>query len=308
MGVVVSIVVMLTAAVPATTFAGTDPSGGEATATVEPDPRTAEQASVQDEVAAQAQEAADLQRRHLVDEAIAAVQMTHNAMNLLSEESPKTDEAIGELEKAVGKLELLIARNPSLAMIPVAVGTKTHDVIALPETVESMVAEAEAALDGGDVQHARRILNKLASEFVVSTTRLPLATYPDAIKAAVPLIDAGKIAEAKTQIQTALNLLVVEEVIYPLPLMRAEAMLAAAETLAENDSRIASENVELTDLLDAARRELAFGQTLGYYTADDVAPLYGQIDEIEAKTEDGQSGTGFFDKLKGMVSDLFERE
>jgi hypothetical protein len=37
----------------------------------------------------------------------------------------------------------------------------------------------------------------LASETVISTANIPLATYPDAIKEAVRLIDQNKTEEAK---------------------------------------------------------------------------------------------------------------
>ncbi len=276
---------------------------GDATMAVEA--KTPEQESAQQEVEAEAEMQADKQRRDLVDEAIAAVQMTHKALNLLSEEEPKTDEVITELEKVVGKLELLVARKPELATIPVAVSKKIYNVIASTETVEAMIQKATDALDDGHVQDARHILGGLASEYVVSTTRLPLATYPDAIRDAVPLIDQGKIAEAKAQIEMALNLLVVDETVYPMPLMRAKAMLATAEDLTEKNDRKESENEKLANLLDAAREELKFGHILGYYSIDEVEPLYEQIKQIEGKTEGGQSGEGYFNKIKSMVNDLF---
>ena len=67
------------------------------------------------------------------------------------------------------------------------------------------------------MQQARALLSGLASESELQVTNLPLATYPAAIKAVAPLIDAGKKDEAKAALQLALNTLVVERFITPLP-------------------------------------------------------------------------------------------
>jgi hypothetical protein len=62
-------------------------------------------------------------------------------------------------------------------------------------------------------------------------TELPLATYPAAIRAVAPLIDAGKTAEAEAALYAALNTLVIETYVVPLPRVRAQAMLREAEKL-----------------------------------------------------------------------------
>jgi YfdX protein len=139
----------------------------------------------------------------------------------------------------------------------------------------------------------------------VSTSMMPLATYPEAIRKAVPLIDAGKIDKAKMQIQSALNLLVVEETIYPLPALRVKEMLSAAEPLAEKPDRSDDESAQLANLLDAARHEVNFGKALGYYDKDVAKPILKEIEQIEAKSAKGRdTGENSFDKIKKMLGGI----
>lgn len=104
-----------------------------------------------------------------------------------------------EQQKAFGKLEIPIARDPDLAMVPVAVNARSRDLLAQVSTVEKVADEAEEALDDGRIQEARRLLDGLASEYVVSTSLMPLATFPEAIRKAVLLIDAGKVDESSSR-------------------------------------------------------------------------------------------------------------
>ncbi len=267
--------------------------------------KSSEQKQVQGEVDKATEATIDEARAKMVKEAIAAVDMARKALALLSEEEPKTVEAIAELEKAVGKLEIQIARDPGLAMVPVAVEAHSLDVLTQVGPVEKIADRAKDALDDGRIQEARRLLDGLASEYVVSTRLMPLATYPDAIRKAVPLIDAGKIDEAKMQIQSALNLLYVDESIYPLPVLRVQEMLAMAETLAEKPDRSEGESTRLVNLLEAAREEIEFGMALGYYDKDAAKPIMKEIEKLEARTDKGrETNENSFDKIKKLLSDI----
>ncbi|MCG6863248.1 MAG: YfdX family protein, partial [Chromatiaceae bacterium] len=115
---------------------------------------------------------------------------TANALKALDEDKP--DEALAALEKATGTLELILARDPGLALAPVDVEVVTYDLSASLDTVKTIIEEAEDYLEDGEIQKARRpLVANLASEIRFLTTNIPLATYPDAIKAVTPLIDAA---------------------------------------------------------------------------------------------------------------------
>lgn len=240
-------------------------------------------------------------RKRITTEAISALNETHNALKALDD--GKSNDALAALERATGKLEIILAREPELALAPTGVGAVTYDVIADVDKVKEVRKEAENLLEDGQVQKARRMLEGLASETVISVTNLPLTTYPAAIKEAAKLIDDGKTEDAKRVLQTALNTLVVTDTIIPLPVVTAEELLKEAETLAEKADRKEDDNKRLSTLLADARKELEFAQALGYGSKQDFKNLYEQLDQIEDKTKGGKSGKGFFDKIKGFLKD-----
>jgi hypothetical protein len=162
------------------------------------------------------------------------------------------------------------------------------------------VKQARGDLADDRVQHARHALEFLASEADIDVAELPLATYPAAIKAVAPLINAGKIGEAKAALSTALNTLVVETLIIPLPRVRAEAMLSEADQLAKKKDRNDQEKTRLRSLIEATQRELRLAEALGYGTKESYKPLYAQLDEVRSKTDSGESG-GILDKIRHSI-------
>lgn len=249
-----------------------------------------------------AQEAAK-KRAELTQDAVTGFTMTQEALTLL--DAKKTKEALDALELASGKLELVLARDPKLALAPVDIRVITHDIYANVESVEKAVKLSRELLGDGEVQKARPIIANLASEIVIETENLPMATYPAAIKSAARLIDSGKIDDAKAELARALNALVVTSVAFPLPLLRAETMLAKAEKLAENEKRDAKQNEELSTLLSSVRTEMELAQALGYGKKADFKPIFDQVKSIEQKSAGGKSGNGWFDELKMRIQKLF---
>jgi hypothetical protein len=237
-------------------------------------------------------------RGQLIQEAVAALRETQNALAAIDQ--TKTDDAIAALERATGKLEIVLARTPDLALAPVDVSVTTQDVLGTIKNVENLRDAAEAALDRGQLQDARRLISGLASETVVSVSNLPLATYPAAIKQAAALLHQGKPQEAKAVLETALSTVVVEQTIIPLPIVRAQAAIEAAKGLSEKANRTSAENARLRGLLETARTELRFGQALGYATKKDMSDLIDAVDEIDRKTNGQQHGTGLLDRIRGL--------
>jgi hypothetical protein len=269
----------------------------------EPQAKSPATESVQPQVEEKsADEAAD-RRRQIIAEARVALDETRRALQALEEEN--VAEALAALEKATGKLELILARDPALALAPVGVDVVTHDLLASPDTVKAMIHDAENYLEDGEVQQARRLMAGLASEIVLRTTSIPLVTYPDAIKAVIPLIDAGRLDEARAGLQAALGTLVTTDEIIPLPILRAELLLESAEVLAEQKERTAADNEDLEVLLGEARTQLKMAALLGYGARGSFDPLYEQLDQIEEKSAGGKSGTGWFDRIRQQISERF---
>ena len=252
--------------------------------------------NVQASLTKEAGKKADEKRQEIISEAVSALQETFNALKAL--EGGKKEEALKALANATGKLELVVARDPKLAFAPVDVSMTTFDVLATSQDVIAARKEVIRLLKEGNLPAARELLNSLRSEVVVSVAAIPLATYPDAIKAVTPLIDEGKVEEAKAALEAALSTLVVTRHVIPLPLLRVDEALVIAEVLAEKKDRDEKENQALENALNAAEEQLKLSEALGYGTHADYEVLHDQIAEIRKKVSGGKSGTGFFDKLK----------
>lgn len=237
-------------------------------------------------------------------DATVALAETKKALKAL--ENKNNDEALKALAVVTGKLDLIVARDPKLALTPVDTEVVTYDLMTNIDTIKAIIKEAKTHLNNGDIQKARPLVVNLASETQFRTLHIPLATYPSAIKAIAPLIDAGKIDEAKAGLQAVLNTLVVTtDDVIPLPKLRAEHLLKEAQELAEKKDRSKEENEKLAKTLQGAREQLQMAELLGYGKKKDYKPMYEQISEIENKSAGGKSGTGWFDKLKQQLSDLF---
>jgi hypothetical protein len=270
----------------------------------EPQSQSPATQSVQAEVDEKAADKADEKRRKILADAGAAIDETQKALQAL--EDNDTEAALRALEAATGKLELILAREPALGLAPVDVKVVSYDLLASVDTIKAVIHDVENHLDDGEIQQARSLMTKLASEVVLQTTSIPLATYPHAIKAIIPLIDEGRIDEARAGLQAALNTLVVTtDDVIPLPVLRAEELLKNAEELAENEARTEQDNVKLAGLLESARTQLQLAELLGYGTKKSFRPMYEQLDMIDDKTAGGKSGRGWFDRIKQQVSELF---
>ncbi|AHI98736.1 hypothetical protein VagYM19_22940 [Vibrio alginolyticus] len=259
--------------------------------------------AIQDQVDLESAKQAAENRKKITKDAISAVQESKNALKLLDEN--KVDEALAALERVTGKLELIIARDPKLAFAPIDVAVNSYDLIALPETVKKVVEQAENHLEEYEVQAARKLLENLVSEIVISTTSIPLATYPQAIKATVPLIDKGKINEAKQDLQLALNTLVVTDRVIPLPVLRAETLLKDAEELSEKKERTEGDNENLESIFTEIQTQLEMAELLGYGKKSDFKTINEELEKIKRKLDGNKSGTGWYDKVKKQISDLF---
>ncbi len=253
----------------------------------------------------QGERRAGAKRARVMEEAIAALRETRNAIAALERKDAKA--ALAAIEKAIGKLEVILARDPRLALAPVDVASYTLDIYGDAQGVRKAVDTAVRMLREGRVQDARALVSGLASEIVIEVANIPLATYPDALKAVVPLIEAENHEAASRALTAALNTLVITRHVIPLPVVRAEHLLELAEKLAEKKQRDQRENAKLKDLLEAARMELELAQALGYGKKEDFDFFYAQLDEISGKTRDGGHGSGFFDRLRKALEEFRAR-
>ena len=260
-----------------------------------PEPKSGEARSVEPQVQSEIEKAEAEKRAALLKEAQSAMEETRNALAAL--DRGDTRAALAALARANGQLEVVLTRDPRLALAPVGVDTVVYDLYATPDTVKAVVRQARGDLSDDRIQQARHELMYLASEADLRVAELPLASYLPAIKAAAPLIDQGRIDEAKAALQTALNSLVIDTLVLPLPRVRAEALLTAAQQIVSQPNRQQPDQQKVRSLIAAARNEVQLAEALGYGTKSDYKPLYSEMDELQKAAERGQAGPGVFDRL-----------
>ncbi len=235
-------------------------------------------------------------------DALAALEETANALKALEADRP--DEATAALERAIGKLEVTLAANPGLALAPVNVASSITDIQASPSEITALRQEALRLMKDHQLQLARRLVTGLASEVTISTTYLPLATYPLALKSAAALIAGGDTETAIAVLGNALDTLVVIDTALPLPLLTAGMLIDEARKLSEKPDRSDEENARLGALLDAIEAQVAKGEALEYGGAGAFDDIRAELEVVRAATSDGGSGEGLLDKLKALFGKL----
>ncbi|MDD5412515.1 MAG: YfdX family protein [Methylobacter sp.] len=240
--------------------------------------------------------------QQIVDEANEAVLGTQQALKALEKNDSK--KAISILRTVSGKLDIILAKNPALALIPADIEFDVSDFQGDAKTVEKAIGEADDLLGEGKLQDARQILAQLASEIRVSTINIPLGSFPTAIKDAVALIDTGKSNEAADVLNKVLNMLVETTEVFPLPILRAETLLDEASEL-ENKKDLSKEKSreEILKLADAAKDELKLAELLGYGNKDDYKVLYTEIDVVK-ETLHSEKSSATWEKIKRTLSEL----
>jgi hypothetical protein len=245
-----------------------------------------------------------IQRRSgIAKEALTVVAETQNLLQLI--EANKNDEAIKYGHQLIGKLEVLLAKDPSLSLIPVDVNFQKNELITDIKTVRELVKSAEDAMDDGYYQLAGDLLGNLHSEMIINSMYIPTVTYPEAIKAAVALLEDGRVADAKSILQEVLGTIVVEKTILPLPVLKAEQMIIEA---AKVDSVSHDNAAKVVNLLKNAKYQLLLAEEMGYGKKDaEYKDLNDAIKNIQKSVNEKSDSQSAFDSLKVKINKFRER-
>ena len=237
----------------------------------------------------------EVQERVLKD-AVSALGSVNRAIIALQHKDK--DAALSALADATGKLELVTSADPSLKLAPIDVSESLFDLYADPQVVDAARLRSINMLRAGDVQDARALLADMASELVVQTTSIPLGTYPEAIKAVVPLVSQGKYQDAVDALSAAMNTLVVTNTIIPLPSLRAEAAIEAARVVANTDKKLtAAQKAKLNERLDFARSQLRLSEALGYVDRGTYKQMHKDIEQLRKQVNAGGKGETLFKSI-----------
>lgn len=245
------------------------------------------------------------ERARIMDEAVTALNDTQAALRAL--ESGKKQKALDLLAAAVGKLEVVTTAHPDLSLAPVDVDVIVRAYPGDVKAIEKAVDAAGDMLDDGLVQDARHLLDSLASEVDVRVTNIPLATYPEAIKGVVPLIEKGKTQDAIQRLQQTLATLVVVDHITPLPVLHARELLAHARKVVGKQKSMGKKDSEsVRGLLKQARTELERARALGYLDKKAYRAMLKDVRSLEKKLAEHGDTRGLLDSLKQKVDDFLK--
>ena len=234
----------------------------------------------------------------ITKEAVEAINSVGEVVELLDKK--EKEKALETIEKVLGKLEVLIARDRNLQLVPVDVKEQVVDFPGSIDDVKAAKSEIISLIKSDEVQVARDIMLNLASELDIYVSALPIGTYPVVIKAIIPLIESEKFEEAKALLMEALETLVIEKIVIPLPLLRAEQTIIKANELANKE---APEKEELKKLLAYAKEQLELAEVLGYGKKDiDYKDIYEEIKKLEDILKSDKSTKNVFKSLKEKLS------
>ncbi len=259
--------------------------------------------SLQARINAEMGEEVASQKAEIASEAISVIGETRNLLRLLA--ADKKQEAIDEGHTLIGKFEVLLTKDPSLALLPVDVAYHQEETITDISTLRTLVKDAQKAMNDGYYQVARRLLADLKSEMVIESYFIPTATYPEAIKVAVALLEDDKPEEARAVLQQVLLSVVVERTVVPLPVLKAEQMIIEAAGIdAENH-----DNAEqVLTLLRNAHYQLQLAEEMGYGKKDkEYKELYTAIKDLQKSVEKQQDSQPAFDALKEKIKAFRDR-
>ncbi len=233
-------------------------------------------------------------KEELNKKAVRALADTYKVLDLL--EKQKSKEALELLKEVIGELEVILAANKEVSLIPVNTYTIVVDTPLNPDEISKKIAQVERMLKQGDVQGARLLLDTLQSEIDIVIENLPLATYPDAMKLASKYIVDGKLSEARSVLSIALNSMVVKKIVVPIPLVRAADLVEEASKTAKSDRE------QALRYLDEAQKQLRMARVLGY--GKDEPEVYK---DLQARIDAIKKEVGGKNKAAQMFEELLEK-
>ncbi len=256
---------------------------------------------VTDDAVATAKNAAKKQEVQVVKEAVEAVVLTQEVLADLHKNDAKA--AKEALEKAIGKLEVVLAAPNAPALLPIDSALSATEFVGTADDVRHDLKAVKSLLSDGKVQEARRLLSTLQSEIDIVTVSLPLVSYPNALKLAAKYLHDGKVDEAKEVLNMALGTFAQSEVVIPVPILKAQALIEEASKVAKKEKKTALVH------LDAARAQLKVAEALGYVSRSDTTykALDDAIEKIEKEVKGKNEAEKLFDALIDKLKEFKEK-
>jgi len=243
-------------------------------------------------------QAVDSQKK-LIDEAITSLKFTQKA--LVNLDAGETEKAKANIEKALGKLEVILSAKEAPRLLPVESAVAVHEYLGTKADVEAALKEVNTLLKHHRVQAARVLLNTLQSEIDITVVSLPLESYPSALKLAAQYLHDNQSAKARSILGIALSTFDTAIEVVPLPLLKATDLIAVASELSKQ-----GEKQKALDYVQSAEDELKVAEILGYVSHSDNSyeMLYDAVKSVKKEIKGKNKAEKLFDALKEKLSDF----
>jgi tetratricopeptide (TPR) repeat protein len=241
------------------------------------------------------------QNTELITEAVKAIQYTQDALVYLNGKNVKN--AKESIKKAIGELSDLLNKPNTPYLLPVDVQIEAYQFNSDVKDISKLVNEAKILVAANKLPEAREVLNSLRSEIEIKTINLPIATYPAALNLALKYINENKIKEAKDVLAMALSTLVETKTIIPIPLIKAQALIANAKEIIKKDKN------QALKYLDEAKHQLVLAENLGYTSTSDTTykMLKDEITKLEKEIKKGNKTGSIFEDLIKKIKEFKEK-
>ena len=271
-------------------------------ARAENDNQNPSQEDVRPDIEQRRQQAQEEAQKTIDQEAAGAIEETKNVVKAIADN--RIVDAFAGIERVNGTINVLLARYPAAAQIPVAADVQIIDLAPTDrKSISNIVTAVNAAILEQDFPAARVLLHGLTSELRVRTYNMLLATYPNSLRDAARLLDQQKTKEASDVLITALNTLTVVDRVDPLPLLIAQKEINKAESLGDKDKDAA------LNLLADSRMQLERAKALGYAGKDpEYDALNKSISDLQNQLKGNRSPLQAFTDLREKLSAFFKKQ
>jgi len=238
-------------------------------------------------------------QKKLIKEAVKSLEYTNNALIALSKNDTKS--AQSDIEKALGKLEVILSAKNAPKLLPIDSSVTMVEFVGTKKDVENTLKSVQDLLKHHKVQVARALLNTLQSEIDVTVVSLPLVTYPDALKLAAKYLHDNKVAKAKSVLEVALSTFDKTTTVVPLPLLKATDLINVSASLSKNGKK-----EEALKYLKAAEDQLDVAEALGYvsHSSTTYKAMHTAIQHVRKEIKGKNKAEKLFDKLKNELKDF----
>lgn len=240
-------------------------------------------------------------RKALDKDAGAAIDRTLKAIDAIA--AGKTSDALRFIEEATGTVDILLARNQRMALIPVNAEALIID--SAPRDIDEigrLTDLADAAFSLRDYPGARALLDRLRSEIRIRTYHLPLGIYPTALHEAARLLDQDPQASSRALL-AALRTLVASDQVIPIPLLIAQAAINQAQSQSQKDKSATRE------ALESAQFALNRAKVLGYNGRDsEYTSLKNEISALRKQLRGSEDTALSFSRLRAKLGEFLKRQ